>query len=197
MSIENHDQKEAVRRSRLVWMDMEMTGLYPDKDRIIEIATIVTDIELEVVATGPVITIHQSEAVLGAMDDWNQQHHGESGLIERVRKSTIGEREGELQALAFLKEHVSKGASPLCGNTVGQDRRFLFNYMQELEAFFHYRIIDVSTIKELAKRWYPDLPRFEKKKSHTALEDIKESIEELKYYRKTVFTSPSGPDVPV
>jgi oligoribonuclease len=178
-------------QNRLIWIDMEMTGLDPDTDRVIEIATIVTDADLEVVEVGPVVAIHQNETILGAMDDWNQQHHGESGLIDRVRKSALNERDGEKETLAFLKSHVAKGVSPLCGNSVGQDRRFLFNYMKELEAYFHYRIIDVSSVKELAKRWYPHLPKFEKQKSHTALEDIKESIEELKYFRKRIFISGS------
>lgn len=189
MPIDDHSKSPQHPHNRLIWIDMEMTGLNPDTDRIIEMAAIVTDANLEIVAIGPVVAIHQNETILGAMDDWNQQHHGESGLIERVRKSRLSERDGEKKTLEFLKSHVAKGQSPLCGNSVGQDRRFLFNYMKELETFFHYRIIDVSTVKELAKRWYPDLPRFEKQKSHTALEDIKESIEELKYYRKTVFTS--------
>ncbi len=196
MPTNDKSKSEPHPHNRLIWIDMEMTGLNPDTDRIIEMAAIVTDANLEIIAVGPVVAIHQNETILGAMDDWNQQHHGESGLIERVRKSTFSERDGEEKTLAFLRTHVAKGQSPLCGNSVGQDRRFLFNYMKELEAFFHYRIIDVSTVKELAKRWYSHLPRFEKQKSHTALEDIKESIEELKYYKKTVFVSVAKRDNP-
>lgn len=169
---------------RLVWMDLEMTGLDPELDRIIEMAVIVTDAELNVVAEGPVIAVHQPERVLGLMDDWNQKTHGESGLIERVRQSTVSEIEAEQQMLDFLATHVAPGSSPLCGNSIGQDRRFLVRYMKALEDFFHYRNLDVSTLKELARRWNPAVAKsFNKKGSHQALDDVRESIEELKHYR--------------
>jgi len=170
--------------SHLVWMDLEMTGLDPEKERIIEMATIVTDSQLNVVAEGPVIVVHQPDALLEAMDDWNQNHHGASGLLERVRASRVSETEAEAATLAFLERHVAKKQSPLCGNTIWQDRRFLNRYMPTLEDYLHYRMVDVSSIKELVYRWRPDLiAGFTKKNEHTALADIRESIEELRYYR--------------
>lgn len=170
---------------RLVWLDMEMTGLDPEKERIIEVAVVVTEPDLTVVAEGPVLVIHQSDALLQAMDKWNQSTHSKSGLIDRVRVSTINETDAQAQLITFLKEHVPAGKSPLCGNSVSQDRRFMYKYMPGLEQFFHYRTVDVSTIKELARRWNPSLLKgFEKKSRHEALADIYESIDELRYYRE-------------
>jgi oligoribonuclease len=169
----------------LIWIDLEMTGLNPDTDLIIEIATIVTDKDLTILAQGPVIAIHQSDEALAAMDDWNQLHHGQSGLIERVKASTIDDAEAERLTIAFLKQWIPANTSPICGNSIGQDRRFLVRYMPELEAYFHYRNIDVSTLKELAARWAPALKDgFKKETKHQALDDIIESIEELRYYRE-------------
>jgi oligoribonuclease len=171
--------------TNLVWIDLEMTGLLPDKHRIIEIATIVTDSQLNVLAEGPVIAIKQSDAELDAMDEWNQTHHGRSGLIDRVRASTIDEAEATQQTLAFLADYSVPKASPLCGNSICQDRRFMANTMPELEAFFHYRNLDVSTLKELAQRWRPEIMTgLKKKATHQALDDIRESIEELRFYRE-------------
>ncbi|MGR9114426.1 MAG: oligoribonuclease [Gammaproteobacteria bacterium] len=171
--------------SHLIWLDLEMTGLDPDTDAIIEIATVVTDKHLNILAAGPVLAIHQDESILAAMDDWNQKHHGQSGLLERVRASTIDEAEAERQTLKFLKQWVPENCSPICGNSIGQDRRFLYRSMKKLEAFFHYRNLDVSTLKELAARWAPEVKEgFTKQEAHRALEDIIESIEELRYYRE-------------
>jgi len=175
----------ALDSDRLIWIDLEMTGLNPDQDVIIEIATIVTDKDLAILAQGPVIAVHQSDAALAAMDDWNQQHHGQSGLVERVKASEIDTAEAERQTLEFLKQWVPERTSPMCGNTIGQDRRFLCRYMPRLEAFFHYRSIDVSTLKELVARWAPEIKDgFNKVSTHRALDDIKESIDELHYYRE-------------
>ena len=172
----------------LIWIDLEMTGLDPDNDLIIEIATVITDKNLNILAEGPVIAVHQSDAALAAMDEWNQKHHGDSGLIERVKQSSISAAEAEAQTLAFLKQWLPAKTSPICGNSIGQDRRFLYRYMPELEGFFHYRNLDVSTVKELAARWAPQLKDgFTKKAAHRALEDIIESIDELKYYRQHFF----------
>lgn len=172
-------------KTNLIWIDLEMTGLDPEKERIIEIATIVTDAELNTLAEGPVMAVHQSNELLDAMDEWCTRTHRENGLTQRVKDSTISEREAELATIEFLKEHVDAGASPICGNSIGQDRRFLVKYMPELEAFFHYRNLDVSTLKELAQRWKPGiLPGFKKNNTHLALDDIRESINELKYYRE-------------
>jgi len=169
----------------LVWVDMEMTGLDPDNDRIIEVAVVVTDAELNVLAQGPVFAIHQSDAVLDGMDAWNKGTHGRSGLIERVRASTVTEAQAEAALIGFLKQFVPSGKSPMCGNSICQDRRFMARGMPKLEAFFHYRNLDVSTLKELARRWKPELAAgFKKHQKHTALADIVESIEELKYYRE-------------
>jgi len=169
----------------LIWLDLEMTGLEPDTDLILEIATVITDKDLNVLAHGPVIAINQPQAALDAMDEWNQSHHGQSGLIDRVQASPIKTVEAELLTLAFLKQWVPERISPMCGNTIGQDRRFLARYMPELEAYFHYRSIDVSTVKELAARWAPDVKNgFTKKSAHLALDDILESIAELRYYRE-------------
>jgi len=168
----------------LVWIDCEMTGLEPDKERLIEIAVIVTGPHLELRVEGPVLVIHQSDALLDQMDAWNKGTHGRSGLIDKVRASTLTEPQAEQQILDFLSRYVGKSESPLCGNTISQDRRFLVNYMPRLEAFFHYRNIDVTTLKELAKRWRPQLhSAFKKQQSHTALADVHESIDELVYYR--------------
>jgi len=169
----------------LIWIDLEMTGLNPDSDLIIEIATVVTDKDLNILAQGPVLAVHQSDAALSAMDDWNQKHHGGSGLIERVKASTIDEAEAERQTIEFLGQWVPENTSPICGNSIGQDRRFLYRYMPKLEAYFHYRNIDVSTLKELAARWAPEIKNgFNKESTHQALDDIIESIEELRYYRE-------------
>ena len=169
----------------LVWIDLEMTGLFPDADRIIEIAVIVTDPQLTQRVEGPVFAVHQSDAALDAMDDWNKGTHGKSGLIGRVKASTFDETQVEDQIIEFLARHVPKGKSPMCGNSICQDRRFLANYMPKLEAFFHYRNLDVSTLKELAKRWKPEiLAGFKKAQAHTALADVHESIDELAYYRE-------------
>ncbi|EON93804.1 oligoribonuclease [Marinobacter lipolyticus SM19] len=174
--------------NNLVWIDLEMTGLDPEKERIIEMATIVTDSELNVVAEGPVIAIHQSDSLLDAMDEWCTKTHGENGLTQRVKDSKVSEREAELETLEFLKQYLEPGKSPLCGNSIGQDRRFLVKYMPELEGFFHYRNLDVSTIKELARRWRPDvLAGVQKKGSHLALDDIRDSINELRHYRENFF----------
>ena len=173
---------------RLVWIDLEMTGLDPEKERIIEMATIVTDSDLNLVAEGPVIAVHQPDSLLDAMDEWCTNTHGASGLTQRVKDSSITEAEAEQQTLAFLQAHVEPGKSPLCGNSIGQDRRFLVKYMPALEAFFHYRKLDVSTIKELARRWRPDvLGGVKKQGSHLALDDIRDSINELRHYRETFF----------
>jgi oligoribonuclease len=170
----------------LIWIDLEMTGLYPDKDRVIELAVVVTDPQVTVHVEGPVIAIHQSDAVLDGMDNWNKGTHGKSGLTERVRASAINEALASAQTIEFLKRYVPKGKSPMCGNSICQDRRFLANYLPELEAFFHYRNVDVSTLKELAKRFKPAaLEGFKKAQAHTALADIHESIDELLHYRKT------------
>ncbi len=169
----------------LVWMDLEMSGLDPEINRIIEIATIVTDNHLNIVAEGPVMAIHQTPEHLSIMDDWNVSHHTQSGLVKRVEESTLKECDAEQATLEFLSQYVNKGDSPLCGNTIYQDRRFLKKYMPELESFFHYRLLDVSTLKILSQRWRPELAEGIKKESkHLALDDIRDSIDELKYYRE-------------
>jgi oligoribonuclease len=173
--------------SHLVWLDLEMSGLDVERHVILEIAALVTDKDLKVIAEGPDLAIYQSPEALVSMDEWSVNHHGASGLLERVRSSSHDTRSAERQVLDFLSAHCPKGSSPLCGNSVWQDRRFLARFMPELEAYLHYRVIDVSSVKELVRRWYPDLPPFQKKKTHLALSDIKESIEELRYYRKNVF----------
>jgi oligoribonuclease len=169
----------------LVWIDLEMTGLDPDRDRIIEVAVVVTDAHLANRIAGPVLAIHQSDAVLDAMDAWNKGTHGRSGLTDRVKASTVDEAQAEALVIDFLQRHVAKGKSPMCGNSICQDRRFLARTMPGLEAFFHYRNLDVSTLKELARRWKPDIMAgFHKAQAHTALADIEESIDELAYYRQ-------------
>jgi oligoribonuclease len=169
----------------LIWLDMEMTGLLPDTDRIIELAVVVTDADLNVIAESPVIVIHQADEVLDGMDAWNKGTHGRSGLIEKVKASTTNEEQATVQMLAFLKQHVPEGKSPMCGNSICQDRRFMARYMPELEKYFHYRNLDVSTFKELARRWKPTIySGFKKASKHEALADIYESIDELKYYRE-------------
>ena len=173
----------------LIWIDMEMTGLVPDSDRIIEIALLVTDAQLVTLAEGPVLVVHQPDEVLDAMDTWNKNTHKKSGLIDRVRASSLSEADAERAALDFLARHVPANNSPMCGNSICQDRRFLARWMPRLEAYFHYRNLDVSTLKELVRRWKPELMKgFTKEGKHEALADILESIEELKYYRKTVMT---------
>ena len=178
----------AVDADNLIWLDLEMTGLDPDRDLIIEIATVVTDKHLNILAEGPTIAVHQSDAALAAMDEWNQTHHGQSGLIRRVKDSQIGTVEAEMLTLDFLAQWLPPRTSPMCGNSICQDRRFLYRYMPKLEAFFHYRNLDVSTVKELAGRWAPSVKDgFVKKASHRALDDIIESIDELKHYRTHFF----------
>ncbi|MDE0191262.1 MAG: oligoribonuclease [Gammaproteobacteria bacterium] len=174
----------------LVWIDMEMTGLDPEVDVILEIASLVTDNHLNVIAEGPVLAVHQEEGVLARMDDWNVEHHTESGLVERVRRSPVSVTEAEALTLGFVQRHAEKHSAPLCGNTVWQDRRFLKRYMPSLEGWLHYRIVDVSTVKELARRWKPELvDRFKKRNTHRALDDIRESVAELRYYRDVFFVS--------
>lgn len=172
----------------LIWIDLEMTGLYPNDDVIIEIATIVTDSELNTLAEGPMLAIHQSDERLAAMDEWNTNQHGKSGLTERVRNSQVTAADAEQQTIEFLKQWVPAGKSPMAGNSICQDRRFLANYMPELEKYFHYRNLDVSSLKELARRWKPEsLKGFKKSGAHLALDDIRDSINELKHYRATLF----------
>ncbi|MFJ2987650.1 oligoribonuclease [Collimonas sp. NPDC087041] len=169
----------------LIWVDMEMTGLNPDSDRIIEVAVVVTDPQLNILAEGPVFAIHQADEIMDGMDAWNKGTHGRSGLIEKVKASTVTESDAELALIEFLKKYVPNGKSPMCGNTICQDRRFMARGMPKLEAFFHYRNLDVSTLKELCRRWKPELASgFKKHQKHTALADIIESIEELRYYRE-------------
>lgn len=185
------------KNDRLVWVDMEMSGLQPETDRILEIAMIVTDGDLNIVAEGPVLVVHQEDAVLDRMDAWNKGTHGKSGLIDKVKASTLTEAEVEAECLAFLKQHVKSSISPMCGNTIHQDRRFMNRYMPKLEAYFHYRNIDVSTIKELCKRWQPEIAKgFSKQQAHTALADIIESVDELRYYREKLFIPTVG-DEPI
>ena len=172
-------------QNHLIWLDMEMTGLNPDSDRIIEMAMVVTNSKLEVIAEGPVIAVHQPDAVLEGMDEWNKNTHGRSGLIERVKASTISEAEAEATYLEFMKQYVPSRTTPMCGNSIGQDRRFMARYMPTLEGYFHYRYLDVSTLKELARRWKPEiLDGFKKQGTHQAMDDIRESVAELSYYRE-------------
>ncbi|WP_413535836.1 oligoribonuclease [Rahnella inusitata] len=175
----------AANDSNLIWIDLEMTGLDPERDRIIEIATLVTDAHLNILAEGPTIAVHQSDAQLALMDDWNVRTHTGSGLVERVKASPFDDNAAQQQTIEFLREWVPEGKSPICGNSVGQDRRFLFKYMPELETYFHYRYLDVSTLKELVRRWKPEvLSGFKKENTHQAMEDIRESVAELAYYRE-------------
>lgn len=175
----------AANPNHLIWIDLEMTGLNPEHDRIIEIATIVTDSDLNIIAEGPVFAVHQSDALLNGMDEWNTRQHNGSGLVTRVRESVIDEQKAQAATLAFLQQYVTPGKSPMCGNSVWQDRRFLAKYMPELEKFFHYRLVDVSTLKELALRWNPRVYNAVTKESkHLALDDIRDSINELRHYRE-------------
>jgi len=179
------EQAASSNPDNLIWIDLEMTGLEPASDVIIEIATIITDKDLNILAEGPMIAVHQSDALLDGMDEWCTTQHGKSGLTQRVKDSTATESDAEKQTIEFLKQYVPAGKSPMCGNSICQDRRFLANYMPELEAFFHYRNLDVSTIKELSARWAPDVYKgFKKESSHLAMDDIKDSINELIYYRE-------------
>ncbi|HEU0196115.1 MAG TPA: oligoribonuclease [Nevskiaceae bacterium] len=179
--------------SNLIWIDLEMTGLVPERNRIIEIATIVTDTELNVLAEGPTLAVHQGEAELAAMDEWNTQHHGSSGLTQRVRDSRLDDAAAEAQTLEFLHQWVPAGQSPICGNTIGQDRRFLARWMPKLEAYFHYRYLDVSTLKVLCQRWAPKVAEgFTKESAHRALDDVRDSIDELRYYRAHLLKLPSA-----
>lgn len=172
-------------QNHLIWVDMEMTGLVPESDHILEVAVVITDSALNTIAEGPVLVVHQDNAILDAMDDWNKNTHGRSGLIDRVKSSVLNDAQVEAQMIAFLQEHVPSGASPMCGNSICQDRRFMARWMPRLESYFHYRNLDVSTLKELVKRWKPEIAKGLKKHGkHEALADIYESIEELKYYRE-------------
>ena len=185
------DLNTELKKDRLVWLDMEMSGLDPEKERILELAMVITDGELNIIAESPVLVIHQEKSLLDSMDAWNQGTHGKSGLIDKVLASETTEAQAEAICLEFLAQHVKSGISPMCGNTIHQDRRFMSRYMPKLEAYFHYRNIDVSTVKELCKRWQPDgAKNFTKKQAHTAYADIIESIEELRYYRDNFFRSP-------
>ena len=184
----NHQKQQQEKQQRLIWLDLEMTGLDPDSDSILEIATIVTDADLNELAVGPVYAIRHSEAQLQAMDDWNQSHHGASGLWKRVLQSSVEMKEAEQGTLSFLEQWTERGASPMCGNSICQDRRFMYRLMPGLEGWFHYRNLDVSTLKELAARWAPQLLEgLTKHNRHEALSDIRESIEELRYYRSKMF----------
>lgn len=184
----NELPNEKLNENNLIWIDLEMTGLNPDTDVIIEMATIVTDANLNILAEGPVFAIHQPESCLLAMDEWNTNQHGKSGLTQRVRESKVNAQQGEAETLRFLAQWVPKGKSPICGNSICQDRRFLVRSMPQLESYFHYRNLDVSTIKELARRWRPDvLASLKKTGAHLALDDIKDSIVELQHYRSTFF----------
>ncbi|MFW5451868.1 MAG: oligoribonuclease [Methylophagaceae bacterium] len=181
----------AKNKKNLIWIDLEMTGLDTNTDAIIEIATIVTDADLNVLAEGPMLAIYQPDSALDAMDDWNTRQHGGSGLTERVRNSTLNEADAEQQTIEFLKEYVPAGVSPMCGNSICQDRRFMARIMPELEAYFHYRNLDVSTLKELARRWAPKVEKsFKKNSSHLAMDDVKDSIRELKHYRELFIKLP-------
>ncbi len=183
---------QAGKDDNLVWIDLEMTGLNPDQDRIIEMAVIITDAHLNVLAEGPVLTVHQKDIVLNAMDEWNTRQHGGSGLIDRVRRSNLSEAEAEATMLEFISRFVDARQSPMCGNSICQDRRFLYRHMPRLEAYFHYRNLDVSSIKELARRWHPELVKgLNKKSSHLAIEDVRDSIDELRYYRQYFIRLPS------
>jgi oligoribonuclease len=177
----------------LIWIDLEMTGLEPEHDYIIEIATIITDANLTEQIEGPVFAIHHGDAILAGMDEWNTRQHGQSGLTERVRASRVSTAEAEHASLAFLQQYLPPGSSPMCGNSICQDRRFLYKYMPALAEFFHYRNLDVSTLKELAKRWAPGLPVFQKQSNHLALADIRDSIEELRHYRTHFLKVPTAP----
>ncbi|CDZ77935.1 Oligoribonuclease [Legionella massiliensis] len=179
--------------NNLIWIDLEMTGLEPEKDRIIEIATIVTDGQLNILAEGPVLAIHQDEALIAGMDEWNTRQHNQSGLVKRIRESNTTEAQAEKMTIDFLKNYIDKGKSPMCGNSICQDRRFLYKYMPDLAAYFHYRNLDVSTLKELVKRWQPKLLNgFTKESKHLALDDIKDSIAELVYYRQYFINLPDS-----
>ena len=187
----------AQNQNHLVWLDMEMSGLDPEICRVLEVAIVITDKDLNTVAEGPVLVIHQADSVLDAMDKWNKDTHGRSGLIEKVKASTLSEDEASVQMIDFLANYLPKGVSPLCGNSVHQDRRFMVRYMPKLEAYFHYRNLDVSTLKELASRWAPEVKKsFQKKTRHTALADVYESIDELKHYREHFIKLPT-PVAPV
>ena len=176
------------KKTNLIWIDLEMTGLDTQNDKIIEIATVVTDAELNSLAEGPMLAIHQSDERLKGMDEWNTKQHGQSGLTERVRTSILSEQDAEQQTIEFLAEYVDAQASPMCGNSICQDRRFMARCMPELEAFFHYRNLDVSTLKELARRWSPKVAKgFDKQSSHLAMDDVRDSIRELQYYRENLF----------
>ena len=174
---------------RMVWIDLEMTGLDIEKESIIEIATVITDSELKILAHGPNLAVKVSEELIAGMDDWNTKHHHQSGLVDRIRTEGVSIKDAEQQTLAFLKQWVDEKSAPLCGNSVWNDRRFLDKEMPLIAEFLHYRMVDVSTVKELARRWYPDIPRYPKKLSHLALDDILESIEELEYFRNQIFTT--------
>ncbi len=175
--------------NNLIWIDLEMTGLDTDNDYIIEVATIVTDSELNILAEGPVITVHQAEATLNAMDEWNTHQHNKSGLVKRVLESPYSATDAETMTLEFLKKFVAAGVSPMCGNSICQDRRFLHRLMPQLQQYFHYRNLDVSSVKEMVTRWYPDKPKFDKHSEHVAMQDIRDSIDELKFYREHFFVS--------
>jgi oligoribonuclease len=187
--MQNPPDQQNLRQSYLAWIDLEMTGLNPEVDVILEIATVITDGDLNLIAEGPVFAISASAEALAGMDDWNQKQHRKSGLLDRVLASTETMETAELKTLEFLAQHLPPGKIPLCGNSIWQDRRFLGRHMPKLEKFFHYRIVDISSFKELAKRWYPDLPAFKKGEAHLALADILESVEELKYYRNHLFVA--------
>ncbi len=173
--------------NNLIWVDLEMTGLDTDNDFIIEIATIVTDPQLTILEEGPVIAIHQPDAILNGMDEWNIKQHGQSGLMERVKNSQFSEADAEKQTIEFLEKYVPAGKSPMCGNSICQDRRFMYRIMPSLESYFHYRNMDVSSVKEMLRRWAPDKFTYVKKATHLAIDDIRDSIEELKFYRKNFF----------